>query len=173
MASVHDVICRMEGMVSTLATGVASQGVGTWIEACKAVMRSPNLREQTDWEFKMVPDIDETSAAGDTAPETGCTLYGLLVGQKSADASEDYIALCDDADGTIAAFAHTDSRFTDIPKIQLWLLAATTDGTEEYHGVVIPTGLVFTNYMSFAAEGEDGTNPATDDLRAWALYRTS
>jgi hypothetical protein len=164
------VIPLLEGHVGSIANG--GESAALFVKMCKEIMLSTSHKDQTDWEFKPIEDIDETSAATATAPETGAVLYGMLVGQLSADASEDYLAVCDDSDGTIAAFAAGDTRVTDIPKIQVWLQAAATDLTEELWPYVFPKGIPFTNYMSFVADGEDGTNPATDDIRCWVLYRT-
>lgn len=170
MSAPEVVIPLMEGHLGALAN--SKQNVALFVKMMKLIMLSDSNRTQTDWTFTAIEDIDETSAATATAPESGATLYGILVGQKSADTSEDYLAICDDADGTIAAFAAGDTRVTDVPGIQIRLMPATTDLTEEYWPYVFPAGIPFAAYMSFVADGEDGTNPATDDIRAWVLYRT-
>jgi hypothetical protein len=170
MATPEVVIPLLEGHIGSIANG--GESTALFVKLCKDIMLSTVHKDQTDWEFINIADIDQDSAATATAPATGTVLYGLLIGQKSSDASEDYLAICDDSDGTIAAFAAGDTRVTDVPKIQVWLQAAATDLTEELWPYVFPKGIPFTNYMSFAADGEDGTNPDTNDIRAWALYRT-
>ncbi len=164
------VIPLLEGRVGSIANG--GESAALFQKMCKEVMLAHSHKDQTDWEFTCIEDIDETSAATATAPATGAVMYGLLIGQNSSDASEDYLAVCDDSNGTIAAFAHGDTRFVDVPKIQLWIQATATDGTEELWPYIFPKGIPFTEYMSFVAEGEDGTDPATGDIRAWVLYRT-
>lgn len=170
MSAPEVIIPLLEGVVGSLTYG--TEAASLFVKCCKEVMLATKHKDQTDWAFTAIADIDETSAATATAPETGAVLYGLLIGQKSADASEDYLAIVDDSDGTVAAFAAGDTRVTDVPKIQVWLQAAATDLTEELWPYVFPKGIPFASYMSFVADGEDGTNPDTDDLRAWALYRT-
>ena len=97
----------------------------------------------------------------------------MLVGYLNATTTDEaFLAVCDDLDGTIAAFAYDDNRATDDPKIMIKLQAAAVEGTEELWPYLFPKGIPFALYMSFVADGEDGTNPATDDIRAWVLYRT-
>src|SRR5512139_2797364 len=170
MANPEVVIPLLEGVVGSIANG--SEAASLFVKGCKDIMLATKHKDQTDWVFTAVEDIDETSAATATAPESGAVPYGLLIGQISADASEDYVAVCDDSDGTIAAFAHSDTRFVDVPKIQVWIQATATDGTEELWPYLFPKGIPFATYMSFVSDGEDGTNPATGDIRAWILYRT-
>ena len=54
--------------------------------------------------------------------------------------------------------------------------AAATDGTPEYVGMVFvggpdTLGFPLDTGLSIGADGNDGTNPAADDLRVWVLYR--
>jgi transposase len=175
MAAPEVLFPQIEGTLATIAgvgSGYPGQSVALFVKLIKEVMLSGANARATDWAFTFIDDIDETSAATATAPETGAVLYGLVIGQQSADASEDYVAVCDDSDGTIAAFAHSDTRFVDVPKVQVFLDATASDGVEEFTPFIFPKGVLFASYMSFVAEGEDGTNPATSDIRAWAVYRT-
>ncbi len=121
MSAPEVIIPLLEGVVGSLTYG--TEAASLFVKCCKEVMLATKHKDQTDWTFTAIPDIDETSAATATAPETGAVLYGLLIGQKSADASEDYLAIVDDSDGTVAAFAAGDTRVTDVPKIQVWLQA--------------------------------------------------
>lgn len=175
MAAPEVLFPQIEGTLGTIAgvgSGYPGQSIALFIDLIKRVMLSGANARATDWAFVAIDDIDEDSAATATAPESGAVLYGLVIGQHSSDASEDYVAVCDDSDGTIAAFAHSDTRFIDVPKVQVFLPAAATDGVEEFWPYIFPKGIAFASYMSFVGEGEDGTNPATSDLRAWAVYRT-
>jgi hypothetical protein len=165
------VIPLLEGHVGSIANG--GEGAALFVKMCKEVMLATVHKDQTDWTFVNISDIDETSAATATAPETGAVLYGMLIGYVNATTTDEAIvAVCDDADGTIAAFAAGDTRVTDDPKVQIKLQAAATEGTEELWPYLFPRGIPFASYMSFVADGEDGTNPATGDIRAWILYRT-
>ena len=156
---------NLEGIVSQQSG--TSQRVAMWVELCKAVMRSDVLKSKDDWAFTSSTDVDQTG----NDVETGARLYGLLVATNSADAETDFIVADDDSDGTVtldgtAALVNTVQFAYNIP-------AAATDGVEEFHPFVFPEGLPFTDHMVFAADGRDGTDPATDDIRVWALYRTA
>jgi hypothetical protein len=158
----------MEGMVGTMLAGttkVATQAVSEWVDECKRIMNLPGNRGLSDWEFLAVPDVDQTAVD----IETGARLYGLLIGQLSADASPDMVVVTDDADGTLTV-AHTDTIVT--ATLQYTVPAAATDGTEEFWPVSFPAGVSFATHMCIGADGVDGTDPATDDIRAWVLYRT-
>ena len=158
---------RMEGIVSAL--GGAGQRVALWVETMKKIMLSDTLKDKTDWEFAVLADIDETGAAAMVEALTS-RAYGLLVGQKSADAGGDFVAIVDDAgggytfDGT-AALAATFRAVHYIP-------AATVDLTEEFWGFVYPEGTPVTTDIMVVADGTGGVNPDTDDMRAWLVYRT-
>ena len=159
------VIPHLEGTVGQIAGGKESAAL--WVKQMKEIMLLTVHKDQTDWSFGVSEDVDES--ANDI--ETGGVLYGLLIGTNSADAELDFFAVVDDADGTYtfdgtAALDNTVNYVTTLP-------AAATDGTEELHPFTFPEGISFTNHMVFGADGQDGTNPATSDIRAWYLIRTT
>jgi hypothetical protein len=163
------VIPLLEGTVGSVA-GV-DEAAALWVKQMKDIMLMTSHKDLTDWAFINIPDIDEAStAAGGQAPESGARLYGVLYAHSDA-AAISYTAVCDDADGTIAAFDTAGSRVTDVPLIQLGLPAAATDGTEEFWGVAIAKGLPFTNFMTFVGD-QSGTQIGDNQLRAWCVYRT-
>lgn len=165
MATAAAVIPQLEGVVSTVPSG-AQQTAMLWVEMMKMVMRQEGLREKTDWAFTVSDDPDES--ANDV--EDGAVLYGALIDQASADASADTVVFTNDADGTLTV-AHTDTCV--VPTIAYKVPAAGTDLTSEFWPLVFPKGVAFANHMCFGAEGEDGTNADTGDLRGYLLYRTS
>ena len=169
MPTPETIIPLMEGVVSGVAA--TDEAAAMWVKCCKEVMLMTGHKDKDDWAFINIPDIDEAStAAAGCAPETGATLYGVLYAYCD-DAAIAYTAVCDDSDGTIAAFSTGDTRITDLPVLQMALPLVGTDGTEEFHGAVFPRGLAFTNYMTFVAD-QSGNSVDNEQLRAWVLYRT-
>jgi hypothetical protein len=165
-------IPTMEGTVGSLAGG--KQPISTWLQACKAVMKSGRNRNNDHWEFSSFLDIDETSAAPTASSiAAGATIYGLLIGQNSSDASEDILAICEDGDGAIAAFSAADTIVANTNKIVIQIPAAAVDGTEDLTAYLFFPGITFTTFAAIVADGYDGTNPAADDIRVWVLYTSA
>lgn len=155
----------IEGLVSTMPTN-APQAVAEWIKDVKSLLRLTSLRDQTDWAFEASADIDESA---NVIRSGASTVYALLIGTVSADAEADFVCLTNDTsntyDGT-AALDNVDVFVFNVP-------VAATAGTEEFHGFVFPNGIPCATGISLGADGLDGTNPATNDLRGWILYRES
>jgi len=159
----------MEGMVSTMST-IGSQVAGDWVRMMKQVMHRVSLRDETDWEFMALSDIDEDGAAETNAAPliTATAIYGLLIGTNSADAELDWVAVFDADTTTFAgesALANTCAAVLELP-------AVATDGTEELSAAIWPGGLPLATGLTICADGEDGTGPAADDIRGWVLFRT-
>lgn len=153
----------IEGMVSTMPTN-APQAVGEWIKDVKSLMRLTSLRDQSDWAFECSTDVDESA---NVVRSGASTVYALLIGTNSADSEADIFCLTNATSNTFdgtAALDNTDRLAFNIP-------AAATDGTEEFWGFVFPNGIPCATGLCLGADGEDGTNPAADDIRAWVLYR--
>lgn len=169
MASPHQIIPMMEGMVSTMST-IGSQVAGDWVRMMKQVMHRVSIRDETDWEFMALSDIDEDGAAEtNAAPLISCTmLYGALIGTNSADAELDWVQFADADTDTFAGGSALDNDVLAI----LELPAAATDGTEELHAAIWPGGLICATGLTVSADGQDGTNPAADDIRGWVVFRT-
>ena len=170
MPSPQAIIPVLEGMVSTQATGAGGrQEVGLWVEMCKALLRAPGIREETDIQFVLADDVDETANVIDA----GAThVLAVLVETDSADAERDWVAITDADSNTFDGTLALDND--DIIVIQP--RAAATDGTPEYVGMVFVGGPDTLGFpldigLSIGADGRDGTNPAVDDLRVWVLYR--
>lgn len=153
----------IEGLVSTMPTN-APQAVAEWIKDVKSLMRLTSLRDQSDWAFQASNDVDESA---NVIASAASTVYALLIGTVSADAEGDIFCLTNDTSNTFdgtAALDNGDRLAFNIPD-------AATAGTEEFHGFVFPSGIPCGTGVCLGADGEDGTNPATDDIRAWILYR--
>lgn len=153
----------IEGLVSTMPTN-APQSVAEWIKDVKSLLRLTQLRDQSDWAFEASPDVDESA---NVIRSGASTVYALLIGTVSADAEADFVCLTNDTSNTFdgtAALDNVDVFVFNVP-------AAATAGTEEFHGFVFPKGIPCGTGVSLGADGNDGTNPATNDLRAWILYR--
>src|SRR3989304_1979586 len=152
MSTPYEIFPRLEGIVGSIGTGV-KQPVALWVKQMKEVMLSDKNKDKTDWEFAVSEDIDES--ANDI--ETGGKLYGILIGQNSADAETDFFVAANDADGTFtfdgsAALDNTVLFVTNLP-------AAATANTEEYHPFIFPHGISFSAHMVLGADGQDGANP--------------
>ena len=168
MATPEALFSKIEGVIGSLPG--AGQSVALWVKQIKEVMLCGANARATDWAFIGVPDMDESgTAAGGCAPEDGAVLYGVVFGQKSADASIDIACITNDADGTVT-YAAADA--ISVPTFMYQIPAAAVDLTEEFWPFIFPKGIAFANFMSFGADGADGTNVDTDDLRAFAVYRT-
>lgn len=165
MATPNVIIPMMEGMVSTMAT-TASQAAAEWVKACKSLLRMTRNRDLTDWEFVASADVDET---GNAILAAVGTVYAVLIGTNSADAEVDWFVVTNATSNTFDGTAALDN--TDF--VAYALPAAATDGTEEVHGLIFYNGLPCSTGITVAADGQDGTNPATDDVRCWILYRTA
>lgn len=153
----------IEGMVSTMPTN-APQAVGEWIKDVKSLMRLTSLRDQSDWAFECSTDVDESA---NVVRSGASTVYALLIGTVSADAEGDIFVLTNDTSNTLdgtAALDNGDRLAYNIPD-------AATAGVEEFHGFVFPNGIPCDTGICLGADGEDGTNPAANDVRAWILYR--
>lgn len=166
MATPNVIIPVMEGMISTMPT-TAGQAASEWVKAVKSLLRLTRNRDLTDWEFVASADVDES--ANVILAAVG-TVYSVLVGTNSADAEVDWFVITNATSNTFDGTAALDN--TDL--VAYALPAAATDGTEEVHVALWePSGLPMATGICLGADGQDGTNPATDDIRAWILYRTA
>ena len=168
MPAPHVVIPILEGIIGTIqGTQVgAAQNVADWVRMCKIVMLSAANKDRTDWEFTVSEDIDQT---GNVVRNGASTLYGFVVGYNAATAGGDLLCVTNANGNTFSGAAALDSD--DLLVVNL--PAAATEGTEELHPVILPEGQVYGTALTFAADAQGGTDPATDDVRAWILYRSA
>lgn len=166
MAAPDTLIPQIEGLLSTVPT-TATQMVGEWLKDVKSLLRMTGNRDKDDWAFTMSADVDET---GNVINSGAATVYAVLAGTNSADAEIDFFAITDDTSNTFDGTAALDNG--DV--VVYALPAAATDGTEELHSVFFnPAGRPMASGIVLSADGQDGTNPAANDIRAWILYRTA
>ena len=156
-------IPEIEGMVSTMPTN-APQAVAEWIKDVKSLLRLTVNRDRSDWVFEASADVDESA---NVVRSGASTLYAVLFGTVSADAEIDWVCITDATSNTFDGTAALDN--TDIAVLAL--PACATAGTEEFHSWLKPEGLIMGTGLTIGADGQDGTNPATNDIRAWVLYR--
>lgn len=170
MPSPQAILPVLEGMVSTQATGAGGrQEVGLWVELMKALLRAPGIRDETDLQFVLADDVDQT---GNVIDAGATHILGILVETDSADAERDWVAITDADSNTFDGTAALDND--DVILIQP--RAAGTDGTPEYVGMVFvggpdTLGFPLDTGLTISADGRDGADPAADDLRVWVLYR--
>lgn len=170
MPSPSAILPVLEGMISTQATGAGGrQEVGLFVELCKALLRAPGIREETDLQFVLADDVDESANVIDAE---ATHVLAVLVEQDAADAERDFVTISDLDSQTFDGTAALDNGTIAIIQPR----AAATDGTPEYVGLVFvggpdTLGFPLSTGLSIGADGRDGTNPAADDLRVWVLYR--
>lgn len=162
MPAPHVLFPNIEGVLGSIAE--TNQAVADWIRMAKITMLSASNRSQTDWQFTGSVDIDET---GNAVRSAASTLYGFVIAYNAATAAGDLLAITNATSNTFDGSAALDA--TDLLVINL--PAATTEGTEEFHCVMIPEGKVMGTGLTVAADAQGGTNPADDDVRGWFLYR--
>lgn len=164
MPTPHVVFSNMEGTLGAIAG--TNQAVADWIRQAKITMLSAANKDFTNWEFDGSVDIDET---GNVIRNGASTLYGFVIAYNAATAAGDLLAVTNangnTFDGTLALDA-TDLLVINLP-------AAATEGTEEFHCVMIPEGQAYGTALTFAADAQGGTNPALDDVRGFILYRSA
>jgi len=163
MPAIGVVIPQLEGFVGSL-TGVEQRDGAAFVEMCKYIMRQETLRNATDWNFTGSADVDES--ANNVLNGAG-TLFGVLIGTDSADAELDLVVINDNTSNTLdgtAALDNEDIFATILP-------AAATDGTREYHPYLFPEGIAYATGITIGADGDDGTNPAANDIHAYLVYR--
>ena len=168
MPAVQIVIPNLEGIVGSIqGTQVgASQAVADWVRMCKIIMLSAANKDFTNWEFTVSEDIDQTA---NVIRSGASTLYAFLIGYNAATAGGDLLCISNATSNTFSGAAALDSD--DV--ITFTLPAAATEGTEELHAVLIPGGKVMDTGLTVGADAQGGTDPATDDVRGWFLYRSA
>ena len=183
----EQVISKMEGMVSFQlgipGGSIASQGnqvVADWVRSLKTILKDPSKRYLTDFEFELMPDVDETGV--ETAIGTATHLCAILceaVASTSADAGA--WVVCVDASGN--TFDGT-AALPNTVVAAVVLNTPTTTGVSEFTPVIFmagesgvaaaaysTSGIELATDLTISADGVDGANPATDAIRVWVLYR--
>ena len=170
MPSPQAILPVLEGMVSTQATGARGRmEPALWVETMKLLLRATGGRDETDFEFALADDVDESANVVSAA---ATFVFGALIEQDASDAERDFVAIFDEDSNTFDGTAALSN--TAIAVIQP--RAAGTDGTPEYVGLALiggpdTLGFPLDTGLSIGADGRDGTNPAADDIRVWTLYR--
>lgn len=159
----HAVFPLMETLNSLAGT---TQRVAAWTEAAKKLMLSDALKGYSDWEFVSSVDIDES--ANNIRSGVG-TFYGCVIAYNAATAGGDLLCVTNDTSNTFSGAAALDAG----DFLAYSLPAAATEDTEEFHTILIPSGFYFDTGLTVGADAQGGTNPGTDDVRGWFLYRTA
>ena len=156
----------MEGLVGTQATGTAGgQEIGAWVRMTKVLLTEiESLRSSTTFVFALADDIDETATVVDT---TAVSFLSTLIGYDAATAGGDLVCFTDASTNTFSGAAALDA--TDF--LVFTVPAATTEDTEEYHGLVYIKAFTIGDLV-IGMDAQGGTDPAADDGRAWVLYQT-
>ena len=169
MPAPNTLIPQIEGIMGSVAGG--NQRVALWVKQIKEVLLSDSNRNKSDFEFVALTDIDEDGAAEvNAAPlTTAGALLGGVIATVSTAAERSWV-IFDDADTyTFDGTAALDNGVM----LAIQMPAATTAITEQFVPFICQDPLVFATGMSICADGRDGTNPTTNDLRGWILIRNN
>jgi hypothetical protein len=171
------VLEQLEGIVAANNTPEStdislSNNLNTWLECMKVVMHGSPQRTEDHWQVSGTASVVAIGVVAQLgAVATPCTLYGLLIGQNSADAEEDIICLSDAAN-TLADADQLDAMDVADDILYYRPPVAATDGVREWHGLVFPEGIVFPTSIVAAAEGNNGTATAVGDIMIYTVYVT-
>jgi hypothetical protein len=160
----HEIFPLMEGILGSVAGTI--QPVAQWVKHAKELMLSGANKDKTDWEFDLSEDIDESANNIRTGAST---LYGGVIAYNAATAAGDLLCITNDTTNTYDGTAALDA--TDL--LVMNLPAAATEDTEEFHCFMLHEGKAFGTGLTVGADAQGGTNPATNDVRGWFLYRTA
>ena len=182
MATVHQIIPRIDGMVGTVAQG--NQAVATWAECVKTMLRSPNFRTLDDLEFDFVPSITDVGIVVSTSAThliADCwEISGDLGGDTSAfcgftDADSDTIVLTTALsvqEDVVVAFPVNDLATSTINEYYPHIYFAGAAGIEAAPGAYGQTGMTLTIGLTAWSDGNDSAAPTAASIRAFVLYRT-
>ena len=172
---------------SANATGsAAAQGhtiVTTWLEMIKVLLKSPNFRYLDDLQWTCSDDVDQSAEV--VSASATHFIAGLI---------EVMGAFTTDGTGWVGwtdADTDTVDYSTTLGNDQMLLLhvgSVATAGQSEFASVIYPAGIggstdgTTTTYsdaglslsigLCVSADGDDGTDIATDAVRIWTLFRT-
>jgi len=171
------ILSHIEGVVAANnqveATDISlSNSINAWLEGLRVIMKYAPQRNDDHWCFSGTASIVAVGVVAQLgAVAAPCTLYGILVGQNSADAEEDVIVLSDAANTLADAdtFAEIDTA-DDI--LYYRVPVAAVDGVREWHGLLFPEGIVFPTSIIAAAEGNNGTATIAGDIMLYTVYVT-
>jgi hypothetical protein len=171
------VLEQLEGIVAANNTPEStdislSNNLNTWLECMKVVVKGSPQRTEDHWQVSGTASLVDVGVVVQLgAVAAPCVLYGLLIGQNSADAEEDIICLSDAAN-TLADADQFAAMDTADDMLYYRLPVAATDGVREWHGLVFPEGIVFPTSIVAAAEGNNGTATVAGDIMIYTVYVT-
>jgi hypothetical protein len=153
------VIPRLEGFVSTYSDVLtAPQGLSTFAELCKAVMRQQSLRDQTDWELYHTAVL---TTSEETIDASAATVYGIAFINGAGDTST--LGLFDAANPTVAI-----GDLNDGGNLRIALVAAAST----IKCAVFPEGIPFSTALTIAAmETDEGSTGISGT--ALVVYRSN
>lgn len=168
MPAPFEVIARLEGLAATFTNsgGNPPQSVATWVEACKAIMRSPLNRNRTTWDFVGTSiDLDETE---ETIESSAGTLFAVLGIKKTEDEAVIF-STYDAANPTVASTDLNDAGTLTAS----FIVTGASATTAVYGGAVYPHGIPHATAIVVAAtELDEGTAIAVDSCQAFVLFTT-
>ena len=169
------IMAQLDGLVgSGLRAARAPQNVILWKNMVREIMFSYPHRTATDWDIASLVDTIQTDTVLDAG---GGMAYAYLVDSIFDVAAEALIVLIADTTGqTLSGVALGDggaANFGDETEVIFRKLrpAADTDNAVFACGVY-PDGIRFATQMEASADGDEGTNPTTNDVRVYVVYRT-
>ena len=182
MATVHQIIPRIEGMVGTVAQGNAA--VQIWAECVKTMLRSSTFRGLDDLEFDFVPLITDVGIVVSTSAThliADCwEISGDLGTDTSAfcgftDADSDTIVLTtalSTQEDVVVTFPVNDLATSTINEFYPHIYFAGASGVEAAPGTYAQTGMGLAIGLTAWSDGNDSNAPTAASIRAFVLYRT-
>jgi hypothetical protein len=149
-----------------------SNNLNAWLEGLKVIMKYAPQRNSDHWFWSGTASLVDVGVVAQLgAVAAPCTLYGVLLGQNSADAEEDIICLSDLAN-TLADADQFAAMDTADDMVYYRLPVAATDGVREWHGLLFPEGVAFPTSIIAASEGNNGTATVANDVAIITVYVT-
>ena len=171
------VLSHLEGIIAANNTPEStdislSNSLNAWLEGMRVIMKYAPQRLDDHWCVSGTASIVAVGVVAQLgAVAAPCTLYGILVGQNSADAEEDILVLSDTAN--TLADADAFSAIDDADDMLYYRLpVAAVDGVREWHGLLFPEGIIFPTSIIAAAEGNNGTATVAGDIMLYTVYVT-
>lgn len=184
MPTPQQIIPIIEGFVGTSTSGRPYQGVSSWIESVKYLLRSVHFRDLTDLEFNLVSSITDVGIV----VSTSATHLIADLWEISGDLGTDTSAYCGftDADSdtiditsalsvqedVVTVFSVADLETASTAQYYPHIYFAGSAGPEATEADYSETGIALSVGLTAWADGKDGNAATAASVRAWVLYRT-
>ncbi len=186
----QQLIPKLEGLLGYhlgSADGGSIQGstvVTEWVRLVKAMLEGPDFRYNTDYEFRLFPDIDEGAAVDAIDGESTATHLIAALAEVTVLITTDGHGWIEFAQAPTLNTALGGTAPADTHLATVSLVNPTTVGTSEFYSAIWQAGAADGESYSttginlgstgfgIGMEGNSAGVPAADTCRVWCLYRT-